>query len=233
METLQIINGLLTQPTYYRRVIAHIQEDYFDDPAEILVVQKIKQYTKEYNKQASPADVRLMIQNDMEITDGETSRSVEVINSAKILEPVDEELLFKETEKFAQERSFENILRKGVELMQGKEEKGLTKGMLPDLFRQALSVSFSLSLGHDYFRDAPKRYDYYTNEEEVIKLDVEAINKAFGGGLRRKALYVPLGRTNIGKCVVGETKITVRNKKTGKIEMLTMENLLERERFKN
>lgn len=199
MEPLQILNGLLTQPTFYRRVIAHMDEDYFDDPSHRLIVEKIKSYSAEFRKQAQPADIRIMIQNDMDLTEKETQSGIEAVSNAKNLEQVDDDLLFKETEQFAKDMAFENVLRKSVTLMTEGEKKDFTKGMLPEQFRKALSVSFTTTLGHDYFRDAPSRYEFYTNEEELIKLDVESINQALGDGLRRKALYVPIGRTNIGK----------------------------------
>jgi len=198
LESNDIFNGLLTQPVFYRSTIAHLTEDLFDG-AERIVFNKIKEYSSLYNKQASPADIRLMLKNDMNLTEGETQEALEIIRISKNLEKIDEDLLFTETEKFAQNRAFENVLKKAVDIVVGSEDGKLTKGMLPDLFRDALSISFSTSLGHDYFRDAPSRFEFYTNEEEIIKLDVEALNAMLNGGLRRKSISVWLGRTNIGK----------------------------------
>jgi len=223
MNSTNIFTGLFNQANYYRKVIAHLKEDFFDD-SEKIIFNKIKEYSDEYNKQPSSADIRLIIENDMELTEGETDICLEYINKVKNLDQVDDELLFNETEKFAQNRAFENALKQAVDAVMGDGESDPTiKGALPDLFRDALAISFTVSLGHDYFRDAPERYEFYTNEEEMIAFDVDAINEAFNGGLRRKSISCLLGRTNIGKCVHPDTLITIRNKKTKKIEQISIE----------
>jgi len=198
LESISIFNGLLTQPSFYRSVIAHLDDDLFDG-AEKIVFNKIKSYSTEYNKQASAADLQLLLKNDMDLTEGETQEALELVNIAKNLEQIDEDLLFNETEKFAQDRSFENVLKQAVDTVVNEKDASATKGLLPELFRNALSISFTTTLGHDYFRDAPDRYEYYTSEEEIIKIDVEALNKMLNGGFRRKTISVYLGRTNIGK----------------------------------
>jgi len=202
MNSENIFTGLFTQQNYYRKVIAHLQADFFDE-IEQIIFKKIKVYSDEYNKQPTGADIRLLIENDMELTEGETATALQYINKVKKLDQVDDELLFNETEKFAQNMAFENVLKQAVDLVMDDSnsdtDKKTTKGALPDLFRDALAISFSVSLGHDYFRDAPDRYEFYTNEEELISFDVDAINAAFNGGLRRKSISCLLGRTNIGK----------------------------------
>jgi KaiC/GvpD/RAD55 family RecA-like ATPase len=199
MNSENIFRGLLSQPNYYRKVIAHLQPDFFDENEQI-IFKKIKAYSDEYNKQPTGADIRLLIENDMSLTEGETDQALNYIKKIQKMDHVDDDLLFNETEKFAQDMAFENVLKKAVDIvMDENSEKNITKGSLPDLFRDALSISFSISLGHDYFRDAIDRYEFYTNEEELIAFDVDALNKAFNNGLRRKSISCLLGRTNIGK----------------------------------
>ncbi len=222
MNSDSIFCGLLNQSGYYRKVIAHLHQDFFDDSEKILF-NKIKEYSDEYNKQPTPADVRLIIENDMDLTEGETENCLEYINRVKNLDEINEELLFNETEKFAQNRAFENVLKKAVDAVMGEETDEAAKGMLPELFRDALSISFNTSLGHDYFRDAPDRFEFYTNEEEIIKLDVDALNLALSGGYRRKSISVYLGR-----CVCYESKITVRNKTTNEVETISIGDFHQR-----
>jgi len=199
MNSENIFRGLLSQPNYYRKVIAHLQPEFFDENEQI-IFKKIKAYSDEYNKQPTGADIRLLIENDMSLTEGETDQALNYIKKIQKMDHVDDELLFNETEKFAQDMAFENVLKKAVDIvMDENSEKNITKGSLPDLFRDALSISFSISLGHDYFRDAIDRYEFYTNEEELIAFDVDALNNAFNNGLRRKSISCLLGRTNIGK----------------------------------
>jgi len=198
LESTDIFNGLLNQPQYFNSVIAHLDENLFDG-SEKIVFNKIKDYSNEYNKQATPADLRLLLKNDMDLTEGETQEALDIVHTVKNLDPINEDLLFTETEKFAQNRTFENVLKMAVDTIVNSDKSEITKGNLPDLFRDALAISFSTTLGHDYFRDAPSRWEFYTNEEEIIKLDVDILNTMLCGGFRRKSISVFIGRTNIGK----------------------------------
>lgn len=56
-------------------------------------------------------------------------------------------------------------------------------------------------------------------------------NKTLGGGWNLKTLVVFQGRPKVGKCFSGETFITVRSKKTNKIERITISEF--RSRFPN
>jgi len=46
-------------------------------------------------------------------------------------------------------------------------------------------------------------------------------------GRRRKNNPVLVGEAGVGKCVTGDTEIEIRNKKTGKIEKITINDFLK------
>jgi hypothetical protein len=49
-----------------------------------------------------------------------------------------------------------------------------------------------------------------------------------GGGFYSKALFCFIGEMKIGKCTTGDTKIKIRNKKTGVIEEIEIGNFHKR-----
>jgi len=67
------------------------------------------------------------------------------------------------------------------------------------LLTDALAVSFDNAVGHDYFNDSEKRFDFYHKIEERIPFDLEFFNKITKGGLPQKTLNIALAGTGVGK----------------------------------
>ena len=67
------------------------------------------------------------------------------------------------------------------------------------ILSEALSVSFDLSVGHDYVEDGLDRYDFYHKKEEKIPFDLDYFNKITKGGLPQKTLNIALAGTGVGK----------------------------------
>lgn len=74
-----------------------------------------------------------------------------------------------------------------------------TKGAIPNILSDALSVSFDNRVGHDYIDMYSDRYDFYHRTEKRIPFDLEFFNKITGGGLPQKTLNIILGGTGGGK----------------------------------
>jgi len=94
-----------------------------------------------------------------------------------------------------------------INIIDGRH-KQLTRNALPDLLKDALSVSFDTSVGHDYINDADNRYEFYHRKEERLPFDLDYMNKISKGGLPRKSLNVILA-----SCVRPDTKVKIRFRK--------------------
>ena len=57
------------------------------------------------------------------------------------------------------------------------------KGEIPELLKDALSVSFDQHIGHDWMENADARYEFYHTEEEKIPFDLDLLNKITKGEL--------------------------------------------------
>lgn len=60
-------------------------------------------------------------------------------------------------------------------------------------------MCFDNAVGHDYFEDSEKRFDFYHRVEERIPFDLEFFNKITKGGLPQKTLNICLAGTGVGK----------------------------------
>ena len=83
-----------------------------------------------------------------------------------------------------------------IEVIDKKSQR--STGEIPELLKDALSVSFDTHIGHDVLEDTDERFDFYNMEEEKIPFDLEYFNKITKGGLPNKTLNIVLG-TGVGK----------------------------------
>jgi len=107
------------------------------------------------------------------------------------------EWLLELTEKFCQEKALHNAILESIHILDEKTDK--TKGAIPKILSDALSVSFDPNIGHDYIEDASKRFDFYHQVEKRIPFDLDFFNRITKGGLPTKTLNVALAGTGVGK----------------------------------
>ena len=109
------------------------------------------------------------------------------------------------TEKWCQEKALHNAIHESILILGNKDgsNKGLkSKGEIPKILSDALSVSFDPRVGHDYIEDYDKRFEFYHRVENKIPFDIDYFNTITNGGLSPKTLTVILAGTNVGKSLV-------------------------------
>ena len=84
-----------------------------------------------------------------------------------------------------------------IQILDGKTKT--SKGAIPNLLTDALSVSFDPHIGHDFIEDADERYEYYHKKEHKLPFNLEYFNKITKGGLSKKTLTICLAGTGVGK----------------------------------
>jgi len=189
--------ALFKSSEYFRMVFPHLEEKYFTEVFQRKIFEKIKFYNETYSKQPSISDIKLLIESDTNIPERESEDSYSFLDSLKSIERVsDEQLLIKQTEEWCQQRALENAILESVEVLQNKKE---AKGSIEDKIKKALAVEFDIKLGHSYYEDAKTRLDNYYDEDENIAFDIEVLNNAMGGGLKRKSIAVFIAPPKRGK----------------------------------
>tara|TARA_B100000686_G_scaffold262049_1_gene275290 strand:- start:1983 stop:3386 length:1404 start_codon:yes stop_codon:yes gene_type:complete len=198
IETL-ILSHLLHNEDFSRKVLPYLKSTYFEDSTERLVFKEIESYIKKHN--GIPTKQALQIQLDQQegLSENDFELSTEYVKT--INEPESLEVsswLLEQSEKFCQDRAIYLAVVDSINILEGKS-KTLTKGALPDLLSNALSVSFDPTVGHDYIEDVEERYDFYHKIEDRIEFDLEMFNKITKGGLPQKTLNICLAGTGVGK----------------------------------
>jgi len=197
-----ILKNLLTNETYVRRVLPFIQPEYFQDTAERHVYGLIQSFFSEYNSAPSKEALLIDLENSSDIAEN-TYDSVKAIIDDITVNQESENLdwLVEKTETFCQDRAIYNGIMKSIEIADGKSEN-VSRGSIPDILADALSVSFNENIGHDLIEDANSRFDFYHRVENRVPFDIELLNKITNGGLPEKTLNVLMAPTGVGKTMV-------------------------------
>lgn len=187
---------------YCKKVLPFIKDDYFGDKTEKLIFNEINKFVIKYG--AVPTYEALAIQvSENAISDSELSDGIELITIFRDSKDdvVDLDWLVEKTEGFCQERAIYNAVLDAISILDDKH-KSLSKGAIPGLLSDALSVSFDKSVGHSYFDDSESRYVYYHKVENRIPFASEYFNLITNNGLPKKTLNVILSPPHGGKSLV-------------------------------
>ena len=193
-----ILKSLLKNEDYCRKVIPFLKSEYFSSEDKVLFEQ-INEFILKYNKRPTIDALTIEIDSASKISDQEIKACKSaLISFENSKEETTEEWLLDKTENFCQEKAIYQAMMLSIEIMNG-QNKTLNKGSIPHVLTEALAVSFDPNIGHDFFQDIEKRYDFYHKIEERIPFDLEFFNKITKGGLPKKTLNIILAGTGVGK----------------------------------
>lgn len=189
-----ILHSLITDEEYTRKTLPFVQSDYFSQPEHKLLFKLASDYFAKYNSVPSPQVMNIEVQQISNVDQTTIDSALQFISRQP--DPVQEEWLINETEKFCQDKAIYNAIMSGINILENKPDE---KGQLPDLLTKALQVSFDNSVGHDFIDDAEERYEFYHQKETRVPFDLELMNKITKGGIPNKTLNIILAGTGVGK----------------------------------
>ena len=195
--TLTILENLIHNEDYARKVLPFIKEEYFADRNEKIVFSEIVSFSEKYSRFPTLTSLEVELDSRKDLTEQNYKDIKEVVNSLTE-DKVDQEWLIDTTEKFCKDKAIYNAVVDGISIIEGRDSKRKPDA-LPSLLTDALAVSFDNRVGHDYIEDASSRFDYLHRKEERIPFDLEYFNKITKGGLPQKTLNIALAGTGVGK----------------------------------
>ena len=191
------LSNLVFNEDYCRKVLPFLKPDYFDIREERIVFEEITNFVDKYKKMPTKVSLEIEIENRKDLTEVEHGKVVELIQSLNPDE-VDFDWLVDTTEKFCKDKAIYNAVVEGISIIDGKDKKR-SPDAIPSILTDALAVSFDNAVGHDYFDDSDKRFEFYHKVEERIPFDLDFFNKITKGGLPQKTLNIALAGTGVGK----------------------------------
>ena len=192
-----ILNNLITNNEYARKVLPFLKSDYFQDKNEQIIFEEIQKFSIKYSKLPTSTSLQVELDNRKDLNEQQFKDITSIVDSFHS-EEVDGQWLLDTTEKFCKDKAVYNAVVDGISIIEGRDKKRKPDA-LPSLLTNALAVSFDNRVGHDYLTDAEDRYDYYHKKEDRIPFDLDFFNKITKGGLPQKTLNIALAGTGVGK----------------------------------
>jgi len=201
-----ILKSLLLSENYCRSVLPYLKSEYFTDFTDKTIFKAISGFVSTYNEQPTVEALRVIL-SESSLKEEESETALNSLEDYVEGEENNLEWLMDKTEEFCQQQAIHNAVLESIHIISDKKEKK-DKGVIPDLLKEALAVSFDPTVGHDFMEDYESRYDYYHRKEEKIPFDIEQFNVITKGGVPRKTLNIILAG-----CVHPDTEIKVRIRK--------------------
>ena len=192
----QILNHLINDETYCRRVIPFLKKEYFDQEHKV-VFDLIVSFVNQHNKIPSGKVLDLELKK-VNAPEDVLNRTQTLINELKEKSDIDIDYLINESEKWCKDRAVYNAIMDSIQIIDGKDsERG--DGAIPEILSNALGVSFDPNIGHDYIDNSDERFEFYNTVETRIPFDLDYLNKITRGGLPNKTLNIAMAGTGVGK----------------------------------
>jgi len=193
-----ILKNLIQSEEFTRKVIPFIKDEYFTDLTERTVFTEVKNYFDKYTKAPTVEALLIDLDNNTSLNENVVKGSKTIVDAiGKSNERTPPEWLENETEQWCKDRAIYIAVMDSIEVIDKKSQR--STGEIPELLKDALSVSFDVSIGHDQIEDKDARFEFYHTEEEKLPFDLEYFNKITKGGLPNKTLNVCLAGTGVGK----------------------------------
>jgi replicative DNA helicase len=179
-------------------VIPFVKDEYFSEDDERNVYKHIQKYFDNYNIPPTPEALLINLESDSKINENILKLSTQLVKNIRDdVDPTPHDWLVDETEQWCKDRAIYIAVMDSIEVIDKNSKR--STGEIPELLKEALSVSFDSHIGHDQLEDAEDRHDFYTREEEKLPFDLEYFNKITKGGLPNKTLNICLAGTGVGK----------------------------------
>lgn len=198
-DSAVILTQLINNKSYYKRIMHHLNKDYFDFVLDKKIFSFIKNYSEKYLEAPSP----LILKNALSKLDLNVDEHVqyvdefvELVEKAEII-PLDP--MLDKTEEYVKEMELKNAITKTFNIYKGDDNTPLDA--IPEILKTALAKSIEDSHGVFYFEEEAilKRREAYNNPETKLPFKIGMCNQVTNNGVMKKALHCLVAGPNVGK----------------------------------
>lgn len=197
IETI-LLAALIRNDNFLSKTIMYFDESIFEQEKHKQIFKYINILYTKTGIQPSYAAVYHDSLNDNKLTDDNRKDVKDVLDIIEEINLPDDEWLLKRAEDFIKRQKIHQALVESIAIFEGDNKKQQIEAV-PEILRQAISVSFDNKVGISYLKDAERRFDYYTNPEFKVPCGLITIDDRTGGGVTKQSLNVVMGSTGIGK----------------------------------
>lgn len=210
-----VFKYVLDNPIYYK----YIDKSFFKNKNLSALILIAKRFYDKYKEIASERQMIALLKDNEKISiDSDFISAVYNIDT----QSYDQNWLKHTTEAWIKWKNLNKQLCESIEIAKTSEvnidnvDEVVQK--IVDTIDTSNEVNFNFDEGLDFFDSE----SHYQDVSKKIRSSYKYIDM-MTGGYDEKTLVCYVGQSNIGKCVCGDSMIKVRNKKTGEILNLTIE----------
>lgn len=193
-----ILKNIVYNEDFCRSSIPFLKEEYFHEYIDKTLFKLINTFVNTYKSRPSIEAIKLMASESKKLKYEDIDQINSILDSFNETDQTATSFLLKETEQFCKEKALHNAVLESIKIISDENEKR-DKGVIPELLKDALSISFDPSVGHDFILGAEDRFDFYHRKEERIPFDIQQLNYITNGGLPNKSLTIIVAGVNVGK----------------------------------
>jgi replicative DNA helicase len=195
-----ILKNLFQNEPFLRKVLPYLKAEYLQERSEKILFEEIQKYVLKYNNLPTHEAIQVELENREGLFEDDYKKCFELVDELKSNTEVSrQDWLAEQTEKFCQEKALHNAILESIQILDEKSKTDKSKGSIPQILSEALSVSFDPNIGHDYIENAEQRYQFYHTIEKRVPFDLDYFNRITKGGLPQKTLNIALAGTGVGK----------------------------------
>ena len=197
-----ILNALIYNEEYSRKVLPYLKSEYFHNKSEAAVFTLINDYIQKYNKLPSAATINMELSSrKADINEFEFKETQAIVTELEQKKEWDQKWLEDKTEAFCKDKAVYNAILLSANILKDKTGK-TTREAIPSLLQEALGVSFDNHIGLDLIEDADDWFERSHSPFERIPFDIDMLNTITKGGLRKKTLTILMGGVGFGKSLI-------------------------------
>lgn len=199
-ETQTILLGLIVNDDYFVKVLPHLDQEYFDDSGEKVVLKHIKEYHEKYDKPINLPALIIEIGNDNSYNELTQKKLEDILGKFEENKHVkyDAEWLADKAEEYCRNQAIRSAIITASSSYDN-DPKAPPISAIPSLLEEAIAVTFDNSIGHDYIQDVEDRFKAYTMKEDKIPFGLESLNRATNGGVAKGTLNMFISPPHGGK----------------------------------
>lgn len=187
-------------PEYFAKVFSTIGDSDFTSIEDKAIIKGFDVIHGHHKKIASVEEMRLFANSTSGVRPELAKAMTEKLDKigAMPMPQVNQAMLIEATEKYVKNVRLEQLIERGILMLEGKNTKDTHDTLLDDMKTKIVQLSFQTSLGHDYFKDAALRFEEYGKmDTNLVSSGIHLLDLAGAG--KPKTLTVILASSNVGK----------------------------------
>lgn len=195
-----IFKSLLFDSEYANKIVPFLKDEYFIDTYQTFFCVYKDLYDRYGN--IPTLDALSVSLSKYSLGESEYETIADIVKYCVSKDPLpDTQWLIDETEEYCRDKAIYDAVYQSLNIIDGSDKK-LDKFAIPELLEDALSISFNVDVGTDFFDDAEKRFEHYTADDTRLKFPLDALNILSNGGHKKKALSAFMAGVNVGKSAI-------------------------------